>query len=245
MIIKYFSDLHMELGSDFILKELFEDDLAQVFVIAGDLHTSRKVIKTLQKIDEMTQGKTVIFVPGNHEYYNYQRIVLDEQLRKLNDTLANVHILIESTHKVKNIIFAGSTGWWDGLIGGAHLYGLNDFSKIYDIRVNGNGTIWGRDSKEFFEGILKKNLNVVCVSHNAPSWKSINPAYMNSDINECFANHWDKLIKDYQPIAWIHGHMHDSCEYNMGKTQVLCNPYGYYGYEVNNKFNKTAYIQIT
>lgn len=26
---------------------------------------------------------------------------------------------------------------------------------------------------------------------------------------------------------WFHGHTHDSCDYQFGRTRVLCNPFGY------------------
>lgn len=244
MIIKYFSDLHLEFGSDYIIDQLFEDSLANVFVLAGDLHVNRKVLKVLQKFDGMTANRPLIFVPGNHEYYGTQRVELDEQLRQLNKSLKNVHILIEDTIKIGEVTFAGSTGWWDSPMRGSHIYALNDFNRIYDIKVYGNGTMWGQDAFKFFQKVLDKTLNVVCVSHNAPSWQSINPKYINSDINECFANKWDKMIQSYQPIAWIHGHMHDPCNYEIGRTQVACNPYGYYGYETSSEFSNTAYIQV-
>ena len=32
---------------------------------------------------------------------------------------------------------------------------------------------------------------------------------------------------------WVHGHTHDSTDYQLGRTMVLCNPLGYAGVEVN------------
>lgn len=31
----------------------------------------------------------------------------------------------------------------------------------------------------------------------------------------------------YQPLAWIHGHLHESLDYMIGSTRVVCNPRGY------------------
>ncbi|WP_215884515.1 hypothetical protein [Acidithiobacillus sulfurivorans] len=34
-------------------------------------------------------------------------------------------------------------------------------------------------------------------------------------------------IQRWQPAIWIHGHVHDRMNYRIGKTRVLCNPWGY------------------
>ena len=35
------------------------------------------------------------------------------------------------------------------------------------------------------------------------------------------------LIEERQPALWVHGHTHDSCDYRVGNTRVICNPRGY------------------
>jgi len=247
IIIKYFSDLHLEFGNPYILDELFNDSTADLFVIAGDLDVGNKTIDTLCYIDTITNGRPVIFVPGNHEYYGTQRVVLDNLLLKARKTFKNVKVLIEGIFEYKDIVFVGSTGWWDSPMFRYHLMSLNDFNRIYDIRMNRDGSDWGNNSRLFFETTLKEYVGykrVICISHNAPSWKSINEEYENSSINECFANHWDYLIEKYCPIAWIHGHMHDSCSYMIGDTKILCNPYGYHNHIVNREFDRTAYLEV-
>ena len=248
MIIKFFSDLHME----FIdrhdqmnrVDALIGDDLPDIIVIAGDLMTHNEVISWLQYIDKEVQCP-VVYVPGNHEYYGYQKSVLDQEFRDAEFKNGNVHVLIQDTFEHMGITFAGATGWWDASMGRNHTRALNDFNRIYDIRVNSNGTDWGIRDREWFKSILENNSRVICVSHNAPSYKSILPQFMNSDINECFANHWDKMIIKHRPIAWIHGHMHNTIHYTLGQTEICCNPFGYENHEVNEEFSYNGYLQIT
>ena len=47
----------------------------------------------------------------------------------------------------------------------------------------------------------------------------------------------DALIEDCGPTLWIHGHVHDSFEYTIGRTTVTCNPRGYLGYGENPRFD--------
>lgn len=42
-----------------------------------------------------------------------------------------------------------------------------------------------------------------------------------------YASRLDDLILSHQPAYWIHGHLHTPLSYFIGKTQVLCNAFGY------------------
>ena len=41
---------------------------------------------------------------------------------------------------------------------------------------------------------------------------------------------------EHQPRLWIHGHTHESFDYQIGKTRVVCNPRGYASIEENHCF---------
>lgn len=243
MIIKVWSDLHVEFGSGHMLKTLIRPNGADVIVIAGDLHVGNTCIEILQHLDEETKIP-IIFVPGNHEYYGQRRDEMDMKFLEANQTLKNVHILINDTVKIDGILFAGATGWWDTIMQNSHLYALNDFTRIMDIKDHLFGTAWGMHDRGWFESILNRHSNVVCITHNAPSHKSIAPEYANSDINACFANRWDLMIKEYEPLLWVHGHMHDSKAYHINATKVVCNPYGYYGRFINPQFDEKGAVKI-
>ena len=40
----------------------------------------------------------------------------------------------------------------------------------------------------------------------------------------------DQYIEDLGADVWIHGHVHSSFDYNIGKTRIICNPRGYESY---------------
>ena len=87
----------------------------------------------------------------------------------------------------------------------------------------------------------------VVVTHHAPHPRSIHPRYAahgdtlasrrplerwctrdeNSHwyLNPCFASRLEPLIE--QADLWLHGHMHDSVDYQLGRCHVIANPRGY------------------
>lgn len=79
--------------------------------------------------------------------------------------------------------------------------------------------------KEF---LLTSNADII-VSHHAPTRKSIHPRYENNAMNHCFASDMEEDIMNMHnpPKLWIHGHTHDSFDYMIGNTRVVCHPKGY------------------
>jgi hypothetical protein len=67
----------------------------------------------------------------------------------------------------------------------------------------------------------------IVVTHHAPSARSIPGRYKNDALTPAFVSNLDGIILDYQPLLWIHGHIHDSFDYQIGKTRIICNPRGY------------------
>ncbi len=243
MKIKLFSDIHIEFGNAHMIDDLFSNINVDAFIVPGDLANQEMIVKVLHEIDKMVQVP-VIFVPGNHEYYGSQKSYVDHLLK--NEKFDHIKILIEDVFEYKDIVFLGSTGWWDNITL-YHTNALNDFRVIYDIISNDNGMAWGRCSKDFFKTNLEKyqDRKVVCVSHNMPSHKCIHPIYSTSKINECFANHWDNLIIDNKPLYWFCGHTHDSINMVIDKTNIICNPYGYYLRQTNTDWKDNFIINIT
>jgi len=70
---------------------------------------------------------------------------------------------------------------------------------------------------------------IVVVTHHAPSMQSSLEIYRGSDINAGFYSHLDEHIMDMPDNVkfWIHGHCHNTSDYMIDDTNVLCNPRGY------------------
>lgn len=47
-----------------------------------------------------------------------------------------------------------------------------------------------------------------------------------------------------RPLLWVHGHTHDSFDYMIGSTRVLCNPRGYIPEEANKQFDPALIVDL-
>lgn len=229
MIIQYLSDLHFEFGSQQLVDAIRCP--SDVLVIAGDLHTSRGIIKALESVAALK--KHTIFVPGNHEYYYSTKQYVDEILAENFTDHQWIHVLNGAIWEYKDVVFIGATGWWTMNEAKNAIKYMSDYEFIHDIKPANCGLDWGWKDYEFFRAALAKydkritGKTVICVSHNAPSVKSIGAPFLGSNLNPCFVNAWEHLILSYKPDVWIHGHTHDVKDYQFDNTRVLCNPYGY------------------
>jgi hypothetical protein len=70
----------------------------------------------------------------------------------------------------------------------------------------------------------------------APSYCSVNQIYRtvsSAIVNYCYFSDLDEFIisREDEIDVWVHGHMHLTSDYSIGKVRVLCNPRGYSPYE--------------
>ena len=100
---------------------------------------------------------------------------------------------------------------------------------------------------DFFD-IVTENVEdkVVVVSHHTPSQKSCHPMYAHDTMmNAAYHNNLDEFIESRPNIkVWIHGHTHNSFDYDIGGCKVLCNPRGYHKYEQRAKEFTLKYMEI-
>ena len=233
MNIQYTSDLHIDhterraSSSEYIVGD--------VLVIAGDVAGQiNHVAAFLQSRTEA--GVPILFVPGNHEFYGYPFKKYSSMLRK--KLPMGVFLLDRTEIMISGVRFLGCTLWTDfeGESIDVMDYCENDMPDFQFILNEYGGFISAEDQldrhKEEREW-LSEPLSVpfsgptVVVTHHAPSFRSISPEFANSPLNPAFASDLEKFILKYSPDIWIHGHTHESADYQIGKTRVVCNPLGY------------------
>ena len=73
----------------------------------------------------------------------------------------------------------------------------------------------------------------VVVGHHAPSKQSTKPRYQKDvTVNGAYSSDLSEFILDRPQIKlWTHGHTHDTFDYMIGTTRIVCNPRGYIYYE--------------
>ena len=100
---------------------------------------------------------------------------------------------------------------------------MHDFSLIQDFEL------WVYEQNAAFEKVLAKHVKPddVVVTHHLPTFESVPARFARSAMNAFFVCDMATHVRERQPKLWIHGHSHDRCDYQLGKTRVVANPLGY------------------
>jgi Icc-related predicted phosphoesterase len=134
----------------------------------------------------------------------------------------------------------GSTLWTDfGLFKNAPLSemqaltGMNDYKLIkYGLSSSKLTPYKTRLLHETSVSFLQSKISepfggkTVVVTHHAPSIKSIPEEYLQDPISAAYASNLEHIMLPNVNL-WIHGHVHNSCDYMVDGVRVVCNPRGY------------------
>ena len=249
MKILVLSDLHIEF-------EEYQIDCtdADVVVLAGDVYIKDKGLKWAK---ENIKDIPVIYVLGNHEFYGAAYPKLVDKLKEESKE-SNIHVLEQDYVNIEGINFLGCTLWTDfDLFGNSRNDGyqcqqeMTDYKKIrlslkfskvrsIDIfSIHRNSLKWLTSKLSELEG-----QNNIVVTHHAPSLRSVPDDHKGNVISAAYASNLENVIEKHNPRLWIHGHLHNSSNYHINKTQVVCNPRGYSD-ERNSEFKDNLLIEIT
>jgi predicted phosphodiesterase len=247
------SDLHLSLaGMD------LPDTDADVVVLAGDIARPDKACAWARPI-----RKPAIYVAGNHEFYNGDlHGTLSELRRECAGT--ELHVLECDAWVFGGVRFLGATLWSDfrivaddgmrasAMAGAPKL--VRDFQRI-SVDAQRSRLFTPQDSQALFDrsaGWLEAQLQLpfsgptVVITHHAPSTRSIHPRFEGSLLNGCFVSDLERLMGAERVQLWIHGHTHDSFDYTVRGTRVLCNPRGYVmnGVGENPAFDPALVVEV-
>lgn len=242
MRINFFSDIHLEFG------DLTAPDTdADVIIAAGDIGVATQGAEWLKALK-----KPVIYVAGNHEFYNQDYQATLFELRQLCKG-SNVHFLENNRHIVQGVRFLGCTLWTDLFVEGDEKalelgQSLNDFRKVkYDgepFDVN-HFTSLHQKSRKWLEKELSKPFSgkTIVVTHHAPSQWSWNES-PNVLKKLAYCNDLKPLLHEYEVVAWFHGHVHSPGDYRIADARILCNPRGYTGKKMVAGFDQNKVVVI-
>lgn len=258
MRIQLLSDVHVEMF-DYEPEKLDAD----VVVLAGDIHTKAHGIKWATEHFSMP----VLYVTGNHEYYGGH---LDKTLAHLRaeaeKTNGKVMVLERDIVEIAGVRFLGATGWTDFSLAGNRVFAafdaenaMSDFKKIRAtprhrklrpadlVQINESTRDWfRRQLAEPYDG------KTVVITHHAPlpesipEWRRIS----NDELNPAYANDWsdEAFFNGNSVHLWLHGHIHNACDYTKNGVRVICNPRGYAhscgGQHLVNDFNPGLIIDV-
>ncbi|MGH1574537.1 metallophosphoesterase [Methylobacterium sp. P31] len=242
------SDLHIDV-SDWRIEAVPEHD---VCIVAGD--TRDGLVRSIAWMEQhlVPVTRSLIYVPGNHDFYGHR---WQSELARGRDAAAAADFSLlglgEAVHR-EGVQIVGATLWTDYAVqgeawrsvamavAGDRLAGMRDHRKIKR-RLPGGDTNAFRpgDAAALHHdhlGRIRRALAEpyegprIVVTHHAPHPRSLLHGYPTETIDAAYAS---DLTADLEgpdaPDLWIHGHIHASRDYTVGRTRVLANPRGRLG----------------
>ena len=267
MYIKLVSDLHLEFNRTathdmFCPPVLYcmpaDTDKETILVLAGDIGSLNNLAQLksflLQKCD---QYHSVVYVPGNHEFYGTSIQEGCEALNILRSLRDNLYILSAGRPGVVigQYVFFGDT-MWSQVSSKTYQFSryLNDYhlikvSKRNQKRITPRYTSFLHTRQRMMIekavtefGSNPRKLKKVLVSHHGPSPVSDHPDFFGSDLKEFFHNTElsESQVKFYSMFDLIlHGHTHRCQDVVDPLTGVrtVANCVGYYAERTDYKEN--------
>ncbi len=271
MKIFVLSDLHLEMISIGAKSDLFIPDDADMTVIAGGFYRADVAVRRART--EFPTG-ALVMVGGNDEHY-LTGMTVSKGIDKMRaDAREDSGVYNRPTYFLENdtvylgndsesVRVIGCTLWTDfKLFGNYDLHAshaqmnMNDYRFIKGLNecklMAFETADWHAQSRSYIERELLTPFSgkTIVVTHHLPSARSVRPRFRTDPFSPAFASNCDHLL-ELGADLWIHGHIHDSCDYMVGeKTRVVCNPRGYKTYhrpefwKENRAFIKDLIIEI-
>ena len=252
MKIQYCSDLHLEFPENrkFIDRHSLEP-AGEVLILAGDILPFSLHKTQTDFIDYVADNfEMVYWIPGNHEYYNYDiATVADPLLEKIR---SNVLLINNQVIAYKQVNLICSTLW--SMISPVNAWdiqrNISDFSSIRFKEKKFTASEFNQFHQScisFLQKSITENAgskNIV-VTHHVPTLYHYPDKYRNSPINEAFVTELYDEIADSRAAYWIYGHHHtNTIAFTIGNTVMLTNQLGYIHHREHKTFKTNAYIEI-
>jgi Icc-related predicted phosphoesterase len=261
--INVMSDLHLNF-EDLVLPG------GDILVLAGDvceaghIRLSQNLNKFLDITsryerffkEELVKYRKVIYVAGNHEYYQHDYATAHDRIKLLLPD--NTHFLQNEFVEIDDVIFYGSTFWTDcnnrdPITAFTLQQQLSDYrfikhsNSIKVTPLNGANYFTNKFTPQFtidlhLEALtqLQKVCNtfsdkkIVVVGHHAPSPFSLDPNYADRyHMNGGYCSDLSEvMLNNPNIVLWCHGHVHCCNDYMIGNTRIISNPRGYKGHEL-------------
>ena len=233
MKIRLLSDLHHEFRPDTFKHQQFIKHCGEdVTVLAGDIAVGANNVAKVLDMFLLAGHRKIVYLPGNHEFYgNYFTEVTSDLEVVCRDR--DVALLRPGTKLVMgDVVFFGGTLWsnFDESPIAQTLSNrmISDFKVIKSFSTQMCKTLYYNDLawiKRAY-GMYPDHKKVI-VTHFLPALECVDVKYKGSPVNAYFANNLGEWIETLENTTWLYGHTHDSADFQLGTTRLVCNPMGY------------------
>jgi Icc-related predicted phosphoesterase len=227
------SDLHLDMLAHFPGYRVIEPAAdADALILAGDIHQHARGLEAFAD-----WPVPVLYVHGNHENYDGDWLAVGEALKRTARE-TGVHYLERSAVHFEGVRVIGTCLWTNyQLFGNAPMAMQAAGQTLSDhraIRMGEEGPFLPehalaehRKSVAWLQEQLDQPFagKTVVVSHHGPHPLSVHPRYEGDIVNAAFVSDLTPIVE--RADLWVHGHVHDSFDYRVGKCRVVVNPRGY------------------
>lgn len=232
--IQLASDLHLEtLQRHYPGERLIQPAAgADVLVLAGDIANGTKAVELFAD-----WPCPVLYCAGNHEFYGESWEQARVDLRRACEG-TSVRMLDNDIVEIGTTRILGATLWTDFDLPGIPVArsrqiverALADYRHIrtqQGLLTTKQILEDHQQSRAWLERQLARSHNgkTVVVSHHGPHPGSIHARFKDDPVNAGFVSDLTPLVE--KADLWLHGHVHNSFDYHVGRCRIVANPRGY------------------
>lgn len=265
MLLKILDDLHTEIkGNEFI--DIIPDNSKDIVLcLCGDIGSVKKKNTLVPLLEDFCYHyKHVLYVFGNHEYYDGSLTrSKDKLLQSFKEIPSNLTILDRNDIVIDDIHFIGAT-LWTNLLNNDPVFAFNVEDKMIDFHKIRHGTSqnpyarkykaydWYNKHLKDYDFIKKTVENsthskkVVLTHHHLISYYINRGPYAGDYLNPAYGSNYEEWVIDSGITAILCGHTHFSIDEDFFGTRYVCNPKGYanFGQYFNKDFKPNLIIEI-
>lgn len=265
----YISDLHLEFNRNFYFNfEEYKED--STLCLLGDIAPLNHIMLLPFIIHCCSRFKNVIYVYGNHEFYNKEKKCMGQLMEEFesNKLPTNLYILDNKSvylNTIENSIsyekptenfynyvkLIGTTLWSD--ITKTAFKQMNDSKLIYEytnikLQYKTIKYLFEKNKNYILGELVDTNCKCIILTHHGLNELCESNEYINSPVTSAFVTNIEE-IKYYAHniIACINGHTHYNINTKIKDTEtlLLSNCYGY-PYEIKNIENtcRNLFLQL-
>jgi Icc-related predicted phosphoesterase len=252
------SDIHTEVASrrfdptfDYESLRFDYPSDADVIVLAGDIG---EWVNGLEWARHRFKQQEIVYVAGNHEYYDNDLAILDELRFKAKEL--NINFLENESVIIKSVRFLGCTLWtdfdcysheeitraWSTMNDYKYIYcrpwWSNDQNREEALQLMQLDSLYGFDPTDFSPTVAyllhKRSLNWLQQQLDQPyTGQTVVVTHhaptLRSTDNTAYGSDLTQFIKKNagKITLWCHGHIHKSVDYEISSVRIVCNARGY------------------
>jgi predicted phosphodiesterase len=245
----------------FLQKTMFDFNInklepADYLIIAGDLGADNTYKEILNNIKLLVGNKfkDVLYVKGNHDYWNLAKV---KENIKAHSVINTINLSDDKFELIDgDYVFLGCTMW-------SHIpilhkdyvsYYMNDYRNIPGFSVEQSNELFETYKKWLIDKVEEhKDKKIIIITHHGP-FKEMIPRQFNTSRNDIINYAYTvkddtfKNINKYNNIVlWASGHTHKFFDEVINNIRCIRNPIGYgdlYGFHFPENYSHTWYNTV-